>query len=73
VPVRHRWTTEAGYIVGDRATEFLLRAGMAENPEATFLPWRDHSDFLGQQHDAVVSIAACIIRALWADGSFERQ
>jgi GNAT superfamily N-acetyltransferase len=35
------WTTEAGYIAGDRTTERLLRADMAANREATFLTWRD--------------------------------
>jgi ribosomal protein S18 acetylase RimI-like enzyme len=37
------WTTEACYIAGDRTTERLLRADMAENPEATFLTWRDRT------------------------------
>ncbi len=35
------WTTEGGYIVGDRTTEALLRADLAAKPEASFLTWRE--------------------------------
>jgi DNA-binding MarR family transcriptional regulator len=38
------WSTEAGYIAGDRTTEALLRADMAGNPEASLLTWRDEGD-----------------------------
>ena len=35
------WTTEAGYITGNRTTNSLLRAEMAEKPDASFLMWRE--------------------------------
>ena len=38
------WSTEAGYITGNRTTEDLLRAELAEKPEASFLLWRDRRD-----------------------------
>ncbi len=38
------WTTEAGYIEGDRASEDLLRRDMAASPEGTFLVWRPPPD-----------------------------
>jgi ribosomal protein S18 acetylase RimI-like enzyme len=38
------WTTEAGYIAGDRTTEPLLRAELAEKPQATLLTLRDRQE-----------------------------
>jgi len=38
------WTTEVGYIAGDRTTEPLLRADLAAKPEASLLTWRDQRD-----------------------------
>ena len=35
------WSTEAGYITGNRTTRELLRAELAEKPHAAFLLWRD--------------------------------
>ena len=35
------WHTESGYITGDRTTEKILRADLAEKPGASFLTWRD--------------------------------
>ncbi len=35
------WTTEAGYISGDRTTETLLRADLAASPAASLMTWRD--------------------------------
>jgi GNAT superfamily N-acetyltransferase len=35
------WSTEAGYITGNRTTMELLRAELAEKPHAAFLLWRD--------------------------------
>jgi ribosomal protein S18 acetylase RimI-like enzyme len=37
------WTTEAGYIAGDRTTELLLRAELTEKPHATLLALRSPS------------------------------
>jgi len=38
------WSTEAGYITGDRTTEHLLGADLAAKPEAALLTWRDRRD-----------------------------
>ena len=38
------WSTEAGYITGDRTTERLLRADPAAKPAASLLTWRDQRD-----------------------------
>ncbi|WP_131196868.1 bifunctional helix-turn-helix transcriptional regulator/GNAT family N-acetyltransferase [Lichenihabitans psoromatis] len=38
------WNTEAGYITGSRITEPLLRADIAEKPDASLLTWLDRSD-----------------------------
>jgi DNA-binding MarR family transcriptional regulator/ribosomal protein S18 acetylase RimI-like enzyme len=38
------WSTEAGYITGDRTTEALLRADVAGKPHASLLTWRDRRD-----------------------------
>ena len=38
------WSTEAGYITGDRTTERLLRADLAAKPAASLLTWRDQRD-----------------------------
>jgi ribosomal protein S18 acetylase RimI-like enzyme len=38
------WSTEADYISGDRTTEALLRADIADKPQASLLAWRDHAD-----------------------------
>ena len=35
------WTTEGGYLRGDRITEDLLRADLAAKPDAVFLKWVD--------------------------------
>ena len=35
------WSTEAGYITGNRTTEPLLRAEWAAKPDAWLLTWRD--------------------------------
>jgi GNAT superfamily N-acetyltransferase len=38
------WTTESGYIAGDRITEQLLLADLAAKPEASLLIWPDHCE-----------------------------
>jgi DNA-binding MarR family transcriptional regulator len=38
------WTTEAGYIAGERTTERHLRADLAASPEASLLTWREQRD-----------------------------
>lgn len=38
------WTTEHGYITGDRTTEALLREDMAASPAASLMLWRDAGD-----------------------------
>lgn len=38
------WTTEAGYISGDRTNEALLRAEVNAKPDASLLTWRDTTD-----------------------------
>ena len=38
------WTTEHGYITGDRTTEALLRDDMATAPEASLMLWRNPDD-----------------------------
>lgn len=38
------WTTEAGYLRGDRTTDALLRADLAAKPDAMFLKWVDGPD-----------------------------
>jgi ribosomal protein S18 acetylase RimI-like enzyme len=38
------WTTEAGYISGDRTTEALLREDMAAAPDAALMLWHDADD-----------------------------
>lgn len=35
------WNSESGYIAGDRTTEALLRADLAEKPAASLLKWDD--------------------------------
>lgn len=35
------WTTEVGYISGDRTTEPLLRKELAAKPDASLLKWED--------------------------------
>jgi GNAT superfamily N-acetyltransferase len=35
------WSTEDGYIAGDRTTENLLRADLHAKPQASLLKWRD--------------------------------
>ena len=39
--VASHWTTEAGYITGDRTTEALLRAELRAKPRASLLKWKD--------------------------------
>ena len=38
------WTTETGYITGDRTTELLLRAELSAKPDASLLTWRDEGE-----------------------------
>jgi ribosomal protein S18 acetylase RimI-like enzyme len=38
------WTTEAGYITGQRTDVALLRADLAAQPDAQLLIWRDEAD-----------------------------
>ena len=37
------WSTEVGYIAGDRTTPALLRAELADKPHGSFLKWVDAS------------------------------
>ncbi len=39
--VASHWTTEVGYITGDRTTEALLRADLDAKPDAWLLKWED--------------------------------
>jgi GNAT superfamily N-acetyltransferase len=38
------WSTEAGYLSGDRITEDLLRADLVAKPNASLLKWEDAQD-----------------------------
>jgi hypothetical protein len=35
------WSTQEGYLSGDRITEEVLRADLLAKPEASLLKWRD--------------------------------
>jgi ribosomal protein S18 acetylase RimI-like enzyme len=41
------WSTEAGYIAGDRTTEALVRTEIAATPAGTFLTWVDGGRLAG--------------------------
>ena len=41
--VASHWTTEVGYITGNRTTEALLRAELKAKPDAWLLKWQDAS------------------------------
>ena len=41
------WTSEAGYIGGQRLTEDALRADFAAQPGASLLLWRENGELLG--------------------------